>query len=258
MSRYKLTIEYDGTRYSGWQMQKGGKSIQGEIIDACRELFGSESIDLYGAGRTDGGVHATGQVAHLDITTDLPILRIKYGINDRLPPDICILNVENADPSFHARHDAVARSYIYQISRRRTSFGKKYVWWIKDQLDINKMNDTARHFTGLKNYKSFTDDNQEQNSTKVEIKHASVVDFGDMLVFHVIGSHFLWKQVRRMTGVIVESGRGKLDPGDVTSFFRNKSDIPAKLTAPPSGLFLERVYYKESDIVYITKPIFNI
>ena len=258
MSRYKLTIEYDGTRYSGWQMQKGGKSIQGEIIDACRELFGSESIDLYGAGRTDGGVHATGQVAHLDITTDLPLLRIRYGINDRLPPDICILNVENADPSFHARHDAVARSYIYQISRRRTSFGKKYVWWIKDQLDINKMNDTARHFTGLKNYKSFTDDNQEQNSTKVEIKHASVVDFGDMLVFHVVGSHFLWKQVRRMTGVLVESGRGKLDPGDVASFFRNKSDIPAKLTAPPSGLFLERVYYKESDIVYTTKPIFNI
>jgi tRNA pseudouridine38-40 synthase len=258
MSRYKLTIEYDGTRYSGWQMQKGGKSIQGEIIDACRELFGSESIDLFGAGRTDGGVHATGQVAHLDITTDLSLLRIRYGINDRLPPDICILNVENADPSFHARHDAVARSYIYQISRRRTSFGKKYVWWIKDQLDINKMNDTARHFTGLKNYKSFTDDKQEQNSTKVEIKHASVVDFGDMLVFHVVGSHFLWKQVRRMTGVLVESGRGKLDPGDVASFFRNKSDIPAKLTAPPSGLFLEKVYYKESDIVYTTKPIFNI
>ena len=146
------------------------------------------------------------------LQTDLSLLRIRYGINDRLPPDICILNVENADPSFHARHDAVARSYIYQISRRRTSFGKKYVWWIKDQLDINKMNDTARHFTGLKNYKSFTDDNQEQNSTKVEIKHASVVDFGDMLVFHVVGSHFLWKQVRRMTGVLVESGRGKLDP----------------------------------------------
>ena len=100
MSRYKLTIEYDGTRYSGWQMQKGGKSIQGEIIDACRELFGSESIDLFGAGRTDSGVHATGQVAHLEVQTDLSLLRIRYGINDRLPPDICILNVENADPSF--------------------------------------------------------------------------------------------------------------------------------------------------------------
>ena len=258
MPRFKLTIEYDGTRYSGWQMQKGGKSIQGEIIDACRELFGSETIDLYGAGRTDSGVHATGQVAHFDVQTDLPLLRIRYGINDRLPPDICILNVENADPKFHARHDAVARSYIYQISRRRTSFGKKYVWWIKDQLDVNKMNETAKHFVGLKNFKSFTDDNQEQISTKVEIKHAAVCEFGDLLVLHIIGSHFLWKQVRRMTGVVVEAGRGNLKPAEVVSFFRNKSDIPAKLTAPPSGLFLERVYYKESDIVYTTKPVINI
>jgi len=258
MSRYKLTIEYDGTRYSGWQMQKGSKSIQGEILDACRELFGSGNIDLYGAGRTDSGVHAIGQVAHLEAQTDLPLIKIRYGINDRLPSDICILDVENASTEFHARHDAVARSYIYQISRRRTAFGKKQVWWIKDQLDIKKMNETARHFVGLKNYKSFTDENQEQGSTKVEIKHATVNDFGDMLVFHVIGSHFLWKQVRRMAGVIVETGRGKLNSQDVVSFFRNKSDVPAKLTAPPSGLFLERVYYKESDIVYTTKPVINI
>jgi tRNA pseudouridine38-40 synthase len=203
-------------------------------------------------------VHATGQVAHLEVQTDLPLLRIRYGINDRLPPDICILNVENADPSFHARHDAVARSYIYQISRRRTSFGKKYVWWIKDLLDVNKMNETAKCFVGLKNYKSFTDDNQEQSSTKVEIKHAAVFEFGDLLVFHVIGSHFLWKQVRRMTGVVVETGRGKLNPSEVISFFRNKSDVPAKLTAPPSGLFLERVYYKDDVILFETKPVINI
>jgi tRNA pseudouridine38-40 synthase len=258
MPKFKLTIEYDGTRYSGWQMQKGGKSIQGEILDACRELFGSDTIDLYGAGRTDSGVHAIGQVAHLEADTDLPLIRIKYGINDRLPSDICILNVENTDPSFHARHDAVARSYIYQISRRRTAFGKKHVWWIKDQLDINKMNEAAKYFVGLKNFKSFTDENQEQSSTKVEIKYASVDDFGDLLVFHIIGSHFLWKQVRRMTGVVVEAGRGKLQPSDVVSFFRNKSDIPAKLTAPPSGLFLERVYYKNDVISYETKPVINL
>ncbi len=135
MSRYKITIEYEGTRYSGWQMQKGGKSILGEILDACRELFGSETVEIYGAGRTDSGVHAIAQIAHIDVSTELPLLKIKYGINDRLPPDICILNVENVDPKFHARHDAVARSYIYQICRRRTAFGKKYVWWIKDQLD---------------------------------------------------------------------------------------------------------------------------
>ena len=257
MSRFKLTIEYDGTRYSGWQMQKGGKTIQGEILDSCRELFKDKEIDLFGAGRTDSGVHALGQVAHLGVETDMLPLKIKYGINDRLPPDICIINVEEAHHKFHARHDANARSYIYQISRRRTAFGKKYVWWIKDQLDIQIMNECAKNFPGLKDYRYFTDEDAEASSTKVEILHAAVYDYDDLLVFHVVGSHFLQKQVRRMTGVLVEAGRGNLSPADVATFFRLKTDIPAKLTAPPSGLFLERVYYKKEEIQYSAKPIFS-
>ena len=258
MARFKLLIEYEGTRYSGWQIQKGGRSIQGEILDACRELFENRSVDLFGAGRTDSGVHATGQVAHLDVETDLPSLKIKYGINDRLPSDICILNVEPVNAEFHARHDAVARSYIYQISTRRTAFGKKFVYWIKDPLDVKQMNAAARHFVGLKDFRSFTDDEHEQGSMKVQIKHARVTESGAILVFHVIGSHFLWKQVRRMTGVIIEAGRGKISPDLVNSFFVKKSDLPAKLTVPPSGLFLERVYYSGDEIVYNTKPVFNI
>lgn len=258
MSRFKLTIEYEGTRYSGWQMQKGSKSVQGEILDACKDLFEDDGIDLFGAGRTDSGVHALGQVAHLDVTTDLPPLRIKYGINDRLPHDICIKNVEEADKRFHARHDAFARSYIYHISRRRTALAKKYVWWIKDQLDINAMNKAASLMTGLKDFKSFTDDEQEQGSTKTEVKYAQVAGFGDLIVFHVIGSHFLWKQVRRMTGVLVEVGRGKMTTDDIPALFRQHSDIPAKLTSPPSGLFLEKVYYAGEEIDYQTRPVFNI
>lgn len=258
MGRFKLTLEYEGTRYAGWQMQKGGKTIQGEILDACRDLFDTSEIDLFGAGRTDGGVHALAQVAHLGVETDLELLRIKYGINDRLPPDICVINVEEAHPRFHARHDANARSYIYQISRRRTAFGKKFVWWIKDQLDIQKMNEAAKNFAGLKDYRSFTDDEQEGASTKVEVLHASVLEFGDLIIFHVIGSHFLWKQVRRMTGVLVEAGRGKLSSAEISSFFKAQSDVPAKLTAPPSGLFLERVYYRNEEIVYQTKPVIHI
>jgi tRNA pseudouridine38-40 synthase len=258
MSRFKLTIEYDGTRYSGWQMQIGGKTLQGELIDACRDLFRSEMIDIFGAGRTDAGVHARGQVAHLDVDTDLESIKIKYGINDRLPPDICVLNVEKTNPEFHARHDAVARSYIYQISRRRTAFGKKYVWWIKDDLDTYLMNKAAANFIGIKDFRNFTDEKQEQSSTKVEIIHAKLNDFGDILVFHVIGSHFLWKQLRRMTGVLVETGRGKISPADVSSLFGSRSDIPAKLTAPPSGLFLEKIYYRRDKIMFETRPILNI
>ena len=257
MSRFKIIIEYDGTRYSGWQMQKGGKTIQGELLDACRELFGTGDVDLSGAGRTDGGVHALGQVAHLGVETDLLPLRIKYGINDRLPPDISIINVEEAHPKFHARYDALARSYIYQISRRRTAFGKKYVWWIKDNLDPGAMNEGAKNFVGMKDYRYFTDEDQEQSSTKVEILHSKVYEFGDLLVFHVIGSHFLWKQVRRMTGVLVEAGRGKLSPAEIASFFKIKTSTPARLTAPPSGLFLERVYFRNQEIVYDARPVIN-
>jgi tRNA pseudouridine38-40 synthase len=258
MSRYKLTLEYEGTKYAGWQMQKGGKSVQGEILDACRDLFNRDEIEIYGAGRTDSGVHALAQVAHLEVDTDLTPLRIKYGINDRLPSDICIIGVDEADPKFHARHNAVARSYIYQISRRRTAFGKKYVWWIKDNLDLGLMNVAASIFTGLKDYRSYTDEAQESGSTKVEIKHSKVHEFGDILCFHVIGSHFLWKQVRRMTGVLIEAGRGRLSPEEITTFFKTHSDIPAKLTAPPSGLFLERVYYKNDEILYSADPVMRI
>jgi tRNA pseudouridine38-40 synthase len=258
MARYKLTLEYEGTKYDGWQMQKGGKSIQGEILDACRDLFNQDKIEIYGAGRTDSGVHALAQVAHLEVNTDIEPLRIKYGINDRLPSDISILKVEEAGARFHARHDAVARSYIYQISRRRTAFGKKYVWWIKDNLDLKLMNKAASEFIGLKDYRSFTDESQESGSTKVEIKHAKIYEFGDILVFHLIGSHFLWKQARRMTGVIVETGRGRLSPEDVSAFFKTKSDVPARLTPPPSGLFLERVYYKGDEIEYSASPVIRI
>jgi tRNA pseudouridine38-40 synthase len=258
MSRFKLTIEYEGTRYCGWQMQKGGRSVQGEIIDACRYLFENKAVDVYGAGRTDGGVHATGQVAHLDVETDLVPLKIKYGINDRLPPDISIIDCEHAPSNFHARHDAIARSYIYQISRRRTAFGKKFVWWIKDQLAAELMNKASKQFIGLKDYRNFTDTDQEQGSTKTNIMHAEVKEYGDMILFHVIGSHFLWKQVRRMTGVLVEAGRDKLSPDDVASFFRGETDIPAKLTAPPSGLFLERVCYRKGDIIYQARPVIYI
>ena len=258
MSRFKITLEYEGTRYIGWQMQKGGKTIQGELLDASKELFEAEEVEIYGAGRTDSGVHAIKQVAHMDAETTLDPLRIKYGLNDRLPPDISVINVEPVSPKFHARYDATARSYIYQISRRRTAFGKKFVWWIKDNLDIKLMNEAAALYPGLKDYKYFSDEDQEQLSTMVEIKHASVNDFGDMIVFHVVGSHFIWKQVRRMTGVLIEAGRGKLSAEEIATFFKHRSDIPSKLTAPPSGLFLERVYYKNEEINLNIKPVINI
>src|SRR5262245_677845 len=129
--RFKLTIEYAGTRYSGWQIQKNAKTVQGEIDRAVREATGQRSFELYGSGRTDAGVHALAQVAHLDLDTTMPPETLRRRINELLPSDIHLLRVEKARHKFHARHDAVARSYIYQVSRRRTAFSKALVWWVK-------------------------------------------------------------------------------------------------------------------------------
>jgi len=241
--RFKVTLEYEGTRYSGWQIQKNARTVQGELHRALHDVFGSGDFELYGSGRTDAGVHALGQVAHLDARTVLGPEIIRMKANDLLPPDINILEVEKAPAGFHARHDAKARSYLYQISRRRTAFGKRYVWWVKEKLDTGFMRSAARAFTGMKDFRSFSDDDPEEKSTLVLIDEVRIEEAGDLLLIRVSGSHFLWKLVRRLVGVIVEAGRGRLSPADIPRLFSSETGIPAKLTAPPSGLFLEKVYY---------------
>src|SRR5919106_606833 len=146
--RFKLTIEYAGTRYSGWQIQRNARTVQGEIDRAIREATRVKQFELYGSGRTDAGVHALAQVAHLDIDTTLPPDTLRRRLNDALPSDINILDVERVRHRFHARHDAIARSYIYQVSRRRTAFAKPFVWWVKESLDVTAMQTAARQLLG--------------------------------------------------------------------------------------------------------------
>ena len=244
-SRLKLFIEYDGTRYSGWQKQENAKTIQGTILKAAREIFGEDFIDLQGSGRTDSGVHAICQVAHLDAKTVLAPEIIRIKLNDLLPYDINILEIIKTTHSFHARHDAKSRSYIYQISKRRTAFGKNYVWWVKDKLDFKRMESAAKYFTGMHDFSSFSDDDPDEKSTKVLIDDIQIKEEGDLIVIRITGSHFIWKMVRRIVGVLVEVGRRKKSENDIITYLKNKSSEPAKFTAPPSGLFLEKVYYKD-------------
>lgn len=258
MARYKLYIEYEGTRYSGWQVQKNARTVQGELIGAAKELFATYDFELYGSGRTDAGVHALCQVAHLDVQTVLAPEIIRMKLNDKLPADINILEIKKVHPSFHARHSAVARSYIYQISRRRTAFGKRFVWWVKDTLDVKKMKHAAELFIGLKNFESFSADDPDEKSTRVQIDSVEIREAGDLILLRVVGSHFLWKMVRQMVGVLVEVGRGKLGTNDLKKFLHTPSDIPSKLTAPPSGLFLERVYYRHPHTIPELKPVMEI
>ena len=248
MSRFKLYIEYEGTRYSGWQKQKNAKTIQGILLNIAGEVFNNEKVDLQGSGRTDSGVHALCQVAHLDVETMLAPEIIKMRINDKLPSDINILEVGKINKSFHARHNAVSRSYIYQVSERRTAFGKNFVWWIKDPLNYDEMKSSAQEFVGMHDFFSFTDKDSEEKSTKVLIDNVQLKKESDLILIRVTGSHFLWKMVRRMVGVLIEIGRGKLTSSDLKIFLSAKTKEPAKYTAPPSGLFLENVYYKGDKI----------
>jgi tRNA pseudouridine38-40 synthase len=243
MARFKLTIEFDGTAYKGWQMNKGETTIQGKLIETCENVFGTQKLELYGAGRTDAGVHATGQVAHLDVDTNLKPLQIQHKINDLLPSTINILKVEVVNARFHARHHATARSYVYVISQRRSALFKKNVWWIKDNLDVEAIRKASKAFLGLQDFRSFGRSTKQDESTKVEIQHIGIHQQGSAIVIHIIGSHFLWNQVRRMVGVLVEVGRGKMTIADIKTFLKSESERPSQLTAPPSGLYLNHVYY---------------
>ena len=249
MPRFKLTIEYAGTRYSGWQIQKNARTIQGEIDRAVRAVTGRNDFELYGSGRTDAGVHALAQVAHLDVSTRLPPDTLRRRLNDELPADVNILSAAQVPHRFHARHDAVARRYLYQIARRRTAFAKPYVWWVKEAIDSGRMRDAARSFTGLRDFRSFAasdgrdDADEPPPSTRVLVEGVAVVDEGELILVNVHGSHFLWKMVRRIVGVLAEIGRGGLPVEAVATMLAKGSDAPARLTAPASGLFLEKVFY---------------
>lgn len=246
MARFKLTVEYAGTRYSGWQVQKNARTVAGEIERAVRDATGVRELELYGAGRTDAGVHALGQVAHLDVRTTMPAESLRRRINDGLPADINVLTAEPAPHRFHARHDALSRAYLYQICRRRTAFAKPFVWWVREPLALESMRRAAVAFEGFNDFASFTADDPGDRSTDVAIAAVRIEEAGALVLVRVEGSHFLWKMVRRMVGVLVAAGLSELTADDVRGLLAERSSLPAELTAPPSGLFLERVSYRRN------------
>ncbi len=246
--RFKIFLEYKGTNYAGWQQQKDAKTVQGTLIKCVHEILksskgGGKFTELQGSGRTDRGVHAIEQVAHLECVTMLAPEILKMKLNDLLPSDINILEIEKAKNDFHARYSAVARQYLYVISKRRTALDKNYVWWVKDKLDVNAMMRAAKLLKGMHDFVSFSEKNKEDKSTLVDVRDIEITESSDRIFLRIKASHFLWKMVRRITGVLVETGRGKITENDIKIFLSSRSDEPAFFTAPPSGLFLEKVYY---------------
>lgn len=246
--KYRLTLEYDGTGYSGWQVQADAKTIQGALLAAGRELFEDRELEVQGNGRTDAGVHALQYTAHLETANGkIPPASIRNKLNDLLPASIVVLKAEPCDARFHARHSCIGRSYLYQIARRKSAFQKKYVWWVKDRLNSRAMAEAAELFTGRHDFASFAEKQELKKSTQVLLNGVYVYEDDEMLRLRVIGSHFLWKMVRRMAGVLVEVGRGKLSAEQVAGFLAAPSEGPARFTAPPSGLFFERAFYEQEE-----------
>ena len=246
MPTWKLEVEYEGTRYRGWQIQHNAKTIQGEMQDAARQLFASK-VEIYGSGRTDAGVHAISQIVHLrvpELRVNVTPRQIQHGFNDNLPHDINVLKVTNAPDSFHARHDAVARYYLYQIATRRTAMAKNFVWWVKDELDAKAMHQAAMMLIGKHDFVSFCElEEGKKQSTLVKVDRAEIFVDGELICFRIGAGHFLWKMVRRIVGMLAEVGRGNLTYDAFERLLKFRSDVPAKFTAPPSGLFLEKVLY---------------
>ncbi|HEX9164091.1 MAG TPA: tRNA pseudouridine(38-40) synthase TruA [Thermoanaerobaculia bacterium] len=242
MPTYKLTIEYEGTRYSGWQAQGNTqKTIQGHLIRAGTEAFGE--VDIGGAGRTDAGVHAAGQVAHLRIRKAADPMQITRKMNDLLPHDIHVLDAVRTGDSFHARHDAVSRVYLYQISTRRTAFAKPFVWWIKDRLDISAMSAAAASIAGRHDFSAFTDKRLSAEESRIVVVEAcDAAPDGELILLRIAASHFLWKMVRKLIAFLAEVGRGAIAPDAIAKMLRPNAE-PFSPTAPPSGLFLEAILY---------------
>jgi tRNA pseudouridine38-40 synthase len=250
MQTFRLTLEYDGSRFSGWQEQINARTVQGELKQVAQALFQTD-LELQGAGRTDAGVHAVGQVAHLKIRGKAPTLvatQILRELNDRLPASIAVLEVTEMPPRFHARHDAKSRAYFYQISTRKAALSKRFVWWIKEPLDVPRMQQAAALIAGRHDFAAFraADPSKPDESTIVVVDSAEVAVDDNLIVFRIEASHFIWKMVRRLTGSLVKIGLGEVSVEEFQQLLSGKKnpklDIAA-WTAPASGLFLEGVRY---------------
>jgi tRNA pseudouridine38-40 synthase len=256
LKSWKLTLEYNGTKYSGWQEQHNARTVQGQLRKAAEDFFGT-AVEIQGAGRTDAGVHARAQVAHLRVRPKdgnnqrfPPTDKILHDLNERLPADVCIIDVSEAENTFHARHDALSRTYLYQISTRRTAFFKRFVWWVKGPLDVELMSRASRMLTGRHNFTCFRalDPSRPDESPIVVVEDASIVTEGDLILFRITASHYVWRMVRRIVGALVKVGQGEITIEDLQRLLTGKCDASkdvAAWTAPASGLFLERVDYAD-------------
>jgi tRNA pseudouridine38-40 synthase len=245
MPRYQFVIEYDGTPFVGWQIQPEGASVQGALQEAILR-FSGEHVTVKGAGRTDAGVHALGQVAHADLTKDWSPGRVRDAVNFHLKPlPVAVLSCAEVPPAFDARHSATARHYIYRIliRRARPVLDRDRVWWIMRSLDAQAMADAAAHLVGRHDFTTFRAAQCQAASPVRTLDRLDVTREGAEIVIRASARSFLHNQVRSMVGTLKLVGEGKWRPPDVAAALAACDRTRCGPVAPASGLYLERVDY---------------
>jgi tRNA pseudouridine38-40 synthase len=237
-------VEYDGTAYCGWQIQKEVVTIQGELEKALSTMYKTQ-VSIVGSGRTDAGVHALNQVFNFRSETNIPDRGLVMGINTLLPHDIAVKHAEDVDMDFHAQKSAVSKTYLYRLSTSwvPTAIDSKRVWWIKRKPDTVLMSELLQAIEGEHDYACFCSAEGMKENTVRTIYHTKVYEDGDNINIEINGSGFLHMMVRTITGTVVGAAFRKKDPNYMKEIIKGKDRKKAGMTAPAHGLYLKEVFY---------------
>jgi tRNA pseudouridine38-40 synthase len=240
----KLTLEYDGSNYSGWQLQPRHDSIQARIEAALERIFAAP-VRVFGSGRTDAGVHACGQVASITIPRPFDTDELHRALNALLPPDIVVRELAPAPDDFDPRHDARSRVYEYRVLNRKvaSAFDYRYSWLVRDELNLEAMNASARVFVGEHDFAAFRSLGTEVKTTVRRVIVSGWTRTGDVLVYVVEANSFLRHMVRAMVAAMVDAGRGRLDADKIAIMIEGRDRHAVPANAPPGGLYLVEVRY---------------
>jgi len=242
MKTFKLVIEYDGTDFVGWQVQPNGRSVQGVLQAALAQLTGS-NVSVIGAGRTDAGVHARGQVAHIRVETALDAEAILHGLNSLLPEDVVVHDVVQVDNTFHARYSARERTYRYIIVRHRTAIDRRIAWYVKYRLNVELMQKAASMILGVHDFRSFAAAKTETKNFHCTVTYSEWIEVEDKLVYEIRSNRFLHGMVRALVGTMVDIGRGHIALEEFPRILESRNRSRAGISAPAHGLVLESVRY---------------
>ncbi|SEK18139.1 tRNA pseudouridine38-40 synthase [Carnobacterium iners] len=245
MRNIKMTIEYDGSRYLGWQkLGDSDKTIQGKIENILSEMTKTTS-DIIGSGRTDAGTHARGQIANFKTTSNMELIAMRDHLNTYLPRDIVVKKLEEVPERFHARYNATGKQYSYYVWNTPvpSAFERTYSYHHPEQLDVTKMNEACKILTGTHDFIGFSSLKKTKKSTVRTIKEITIHKEGDLLHFTFIGDGFLYKMIRIIMGTLLEIGIGKMSPEHIDTLFESGIRSDAGMTVPAQGLFLDEVFY---------------